>query len=210
MGPGTRWDGTRSLVYRIRRRPNAPRRPTPTPSAEAKARTPFDSKRQTEAANDPSCFTSSPTPRALLTTARSSLGGARCQGPCTSRSMSASVNRNRTMWLKSKSRKAARKFSRLASIVASSNRIENLPGKAFRIGGCHCRQVAGVFSRRFRKPIEASVNELVTSLRFGVSKAQRVIAALAHGDLTDEMRGRIPGPGAKMAIVQAAIRRAAL
>lgn len=61
--------------------------------------------------------------------------------------------------------------------------------------------VAGDFTRRIQKAYDnpdldrfaASVNELVTSVHRGVSEAQRVIAALAHGDLTDEMRGEFEG-----------------
>ncbi|MBB2830658.1 UNVERIFIED_ORG: methyl-accepting chemotaxis protein [Rhizobium esperanzae] len=61
--------------------------------------------------------------------------------------------------------------------------------------------VAGDFSRRIQKTYDnpdldrfaASVNELVASVHSGVGEVQRVIAALAHGDLTDEMRGEFQG-----------------
>ncbi|MDF0696409.1 methyl-accepting chemotaxis protein [Rhizobium sp. MC63] len=61
--------------------------------------------------------------------------------------------------------------------------------------------VAGDFTRRIEKTYDnpdldrfaGSVNELVTSVHSGVSEVQRVIAALAHGDLTDEMRGAFQG-----------------
>ncbi|OWV74433.1 chemotaxis protein [Rhizobium sp. R339] len=66
--------------------------------------------------------------------------------------------------------------------------------------------VAGNFTQRIEKTYDnpdldrfaASVNELVTSVHFGVSEAQRVIAALAHGDLTDEMRGEFQGSFAEL------------
>ncbi|MGO4568903.1 methyl-accepting chemotaxis protein [Rhizobium sp. 2YAF20] len=61
--------------------------------------------------------------------------------------------------------------------------------------------VAGDFTRRIQKVYDnpdldrfaASVNELVASVHQGVSETQRVIAALAQGDLTDEMRGEFQG-----------------
>ncbi|MBY5357683.1 HAMP domain-containing protein [Rhizobium leguminosarum] len=61
--------------------------------------------------------------------------------------------------------------------------------------------VAGDFTQRIQKAYDnpdldrfaASVNELVASVHLGVGETQRVIAALAHGDLTNEMRGEFQG-----------------
>ncbi|MBX5183416.1 HAMP domain-containing protein [Rhizobium sp. NZLR5] len=61
--------------------------------------------------------------------------------------------------------------------------------------------VAGDFTHRIQTSYDnldldrfaASVNELVTSVHRGVSEIQRVIAALAQGDLTEEMRGEFQG-----------------
>ena len=61
--------------------------------------------------------------------------------------------------------------------------------------------VAGDFSARIRKKYEnedlnrfaAGVNELVTSVDLGVAETNRVVAALAQGDLTEEMRGEFKG-----------------
>ncbi|PDS99974.1 methyl-accepting chemotaxis protein [Rhizobium sp. S9] len=61
--------------------------------------------------------------------------------------------------------------------------------------------VAGDFTQRIEKSYDnpdldrfaASVNELVASVHQGVGETQRVIAALAQGDLTEEMRGDLQG-----------------
>jgi methyl-accepting chemotaxis protein len=66
--------------------------------------------------------------------------------------------------------------------------------------------VAGDFTQRIQKTYDspdldrfaASVNELVASVHRGVGEAQRVIAALARGDLTDEMRGEFQGSFAEL------------
>ncbi|WP_165422275.1 methyl-accepting chemotaxis protein [Rhizobium ruizarguesonis] len=61
--------------------------------------------------------------------------------------------------------------------------------------------VAGDFTKRIEKAYDnpdldrfaASVNELVFSVQRGVGETQRVIAALAQGDLTGEMQGEFQG-----------------
>ncbi|TAU35315.1 methyl-accepting chemotaxis protein [Rhizobium leguminosarum] len=61
--------------------------------------------------------------------------------------------------------------------------------------------VAGDFTKRIEKTYDnpdldrfaGSVNELVMSVQRGVGETQRVIAALAQGDLTDEMQGEFQG-----------------
>ncbi|NDK53408.1 methyl-accepting chemotaxis protein [Rhizobium laguerreae] len=66
--------------------------------------------------------------------------------------------------------------------------------------------VAGDFTQRIQKAYEnpdldrfaASVNELVASVHRGVGETQCVIAALAHGDLTNEMRGEFQGSFAEL------------
>ncbi|WP_105439274.1 methyl-accepting chemotaxis protein [Neorhizobium sp. T25_13] len=62
--------------------------------------------------------------------------------------------------------------------------------------------VAGDFTKRVEKAYDnpdldrfaTSVNQLVTTVHQGVSETQRVVAALAQGDLTDEMHGEFQGP----------------
>ncbi|MCF1482256.1 MULTISPECIES: methyl-accepting chemotaxis protein [Rhizobium/Agrobacterium group] len=61
--------------------------------------------------------------------------------------------------------------------------------------------VAGDFSARIQKRYDnedlnrfaASVNQLVTSVDLGVAETNRVVAALAEGDLTEAMRGEFKG-----------------
>ncbi|RKE79348.1 methyl-accepting chemotaxis protein [Rhizobium sp. AG855] len=61
--------------------------------------------------------------------------------------------------------------------------------------------VAGDFTKRIAKDYQnadlnrfaASVNELVNSVERGIEETQRVIASLADGDLTEEMRGEFQG-----------------
>jgi methyl-accepting chemotaxis protein len=69
------------------------------------------------------------------------------------------------------------------------------------ISGVVAAAVAGDFTLRITTTYDsadldrfaASVNELVTSVHQGVSETQRVIAALAQGDLTEEMQGEFRG-----------------
>jgi len=66
--------------------------------------------------------------------------------------------------------------------------------------------VAGDFRQRIQTTYDnpdldrfaASVNELVTSVYQGVGETQRVIAALAQGDLTEEMQGEFQGAFAEL------------
>ncbi|WP_222318886.1 methyl-accepting chemotaxis protein [Rhizobium leguminosarum] len=61
--------------------------------------------------------------------------------------------------------------------------------------------VAGDFTKRIEKAYDnpdldrfaGSVNELVMSVQRGVGETQRVVAALAQGDLTEEMKGEFQG-----------------
>ncbi|MBY5454133.1 HAMP domain-containing protein [Rhizobium leguminosarum] len=63
------------------------------------------------------------------------------------------------------------------------------------------RAVAGDFTQRIEKAYDnpdldrfaQSVNELVMSVQRGVGETQRVVAALAQGDLTEEMQGEFQG-----------------
>ncbi|WP_082469740.1 methyl-accepting chemotaxis protein [Rhizobium sp. Leaf311] len=69
------------------------------------------------------------------------------------------------------------------------------------IGVVVAAAVAGDFTRRIEKDyanpdlnrFAKSVNELVTSVDRGVAETRRVVAALAEGDLTEEMRGSFQG-----------------